>query len=118
MDDLAALATEQFCYLTTTGRKSGSPHEIEIWFGMTEGTVYMLSGGGEKSDWVRNLQANPHVALRIGDRTFEGNARVISDTGEHEVARQMLLHKYEPTYSGDLTDWGRTALPIAIDLVF
>jgi hypothetical protein len=28
------LADEDFCYLTTTGRKSGKPHESEIWFGV------------------------------------------------------------------------------------
>jgi deazaflavin-dependent oxidoreductase (nitroreductase family) len=116
VDDLAALASEQFCYLTTTGRKTGSPHAIEIWFGVAGATVYMLSGGGETSDWVRNLLAEPRVTVRIAERTFEGTARVVSDAAEHEAARQMLLQKYEPTYTGDLTDWGRTALPIAVDL--
>jgi deazaflavin-dependent oxidoreductase (nitroreductase family) len=116
VDDLAALASEQFCYLTTAGRKTGSPHEIEIWFGMSGASVYMLSGGGEKSDWVRNLLAEPRVTVRIAQRTFDGTARVVSDAAEHEMARKLLLRKYEPTYTGDLTDWGRTALPVAVDL--
>ncbi|MEO8458058.1 MAG: nitroreductase family deazaflavin-dependent oxidoreductase [Chloroflexota bacterium] len=113
MDDLAA---EQFCYLTTTGRRSGRPHEIEIWFGLADGTLYMLSGGGEKSDWVANLVANRNVSLRIGERTFETIARVVSDPNERKLAARLLLEKYEPTYTGDLTAWGDTALPIAIDL--
>jgi hypothetical protein len=28
----------------------------------------------------------------------------------------LLLQKYRPRYGGDLDEWGRTALPIAIDL--
>ncbi len=36
---------EQFCYLTTTGRKTGRPHTIEIWFGFANDTFYLLSGG-------------------------------------------------------------------------
>ena len=34
MPDLRALADEDFCYLTTTGRVTGRPHEIEIWFSL------------------------------------------------------------------------------------
>ena len=37
----ADLAAEQFCYLTTTGRTSGEPRTIEIWFG-TEGTQHSI----------------------------------------------------------------------------
>jgi nitroimidazol reductase NimA-like FMN-containing flavoprotein (pyridoxamine 5'-phosphate oxidase superfamily) len=50
---LSSLASEDYCYLTTTGRVTGHPHEIEIWFGMDGDTIYLLSGGGEKSDWVK-----------------------------------------------------------------
>ncbi len=59
MDDLSTLATEPFCYLTTTGRGSGRPHTIELWFALHDARVYLLSGGGERSDWVKNLQREP-----------------------------------------------------------
>jgi deazaflavin-dependent oxidoreductase (nitroreductase family) len=61
-------ASEPFCYITTAGRVTGRPHEIEIWFGMNGSTIYMLSGGGQRSDWVRNIVTMPKVAVRIGDR--------------------------------------------------
>jgi hypothetical protein len=32
------------CYLTTTGRVSGRPHTIEIWFALQDRTLYVLSG--------------------------------------------------------------------------
>lgn len=116
--DLEALASEAFCYVTTTGRVSGRSHTIEIWFGLSGSTLYMLSGNGprRRSDWVKNLMKTPLVSVRIGEREFSGRARVVTEPDEDALARRLLLEKYEPTYSGDLSDWGRTALPVAVDL--
>ena len=50
---ISSLANDDYCYLTTVGRVTGKPHEIEIWFGMIGDTIYLLSGGGDKSDWVK-----------------------------------------------------------------
>jgi deazaflavin-dependent oxidoreductase (nitroreductase family) len=71
--------TAPFCYLTTTGRVSGRPHTIEIWFALRDRTLYLLSGGRDRSDWVRNLLAHPEVTVRIGRRdapTLAARARV------------------------------------------
>lgn len=102
--------------MTTVGRVTGSPHEIEIWFGVNGSTIYMLSGGGDRSDWVRNITKTPGVTVRIAGREFSGNGRIVGDPAEDALARRLLLAKYSPTYSGDLTEWGRTAQPVAIDL--
>jgi deazaflavin-dependent oxidoreductase (nitroreductase family) len=111
------LADEDYCYLTTTGRISGEPREIEIWFGLAGSTLYMLSGGRSRSNWVRNLMRTPEVRVRIGDREFQGTARIVDDGDEDAAARRLLLDKYAPGYSGDLTEWGRDSLPVAVDLV-
>jgi deazaflavin-dependent oxidoreductase (nitroreductase family) len=115
---LSSVADEQFCYLTTTGRVSGRPHTIEIWFGLSGSTLYMLSGNGarQRADWVRNIMKTPAVSVRIGERESRGTGRVVEDPEEDELARRLLLEKYEPGYSGDLSEWGRTALPVAVDL--
>ncbi len=36
----------QFLYLTTIGRKSGKPHQIEIWFVEYQGCCYIVNEGG------------------------------------------------------------------------
>lgn len=105
-----------YCYVTTTGRVSGRPHTIEIWFALREGRIYVLSGGGDASDWVRNIRSNPTVGLRIGDRDFIAQARVVDDPAEDELARALLAEKYGPRTSDDLEEWRRTALPVAIEL--
>jgi len=113
MDDLDEL---DFCYVTTTGRRSGAPHTVEIWFALRDGVIYLLSGGRDGSDWVKNLREHPTVGLRIGDRDMLCPARVIEDPAEDELARQLLFEKYTQRGSDDLQDWRRTALPVAIDL--
>ena len=111
------LKDENYCYLTTTGRVTGNPHEIEIWFGHKDNTVYLLSGGRDKSDWVKNLLKNPSVTLRVGKQTFKATVRIVEDNKEEMMTRNMLADKYnERTVRGALSKWARTALPVAIDL--
>lgn len=114
--DLTGVADESFCYLTTRGRVSGTPHEIEIWFAVNDSTIYMLSGGGERSDWVKNILATPAVHVRVGPLELSGRGRTVEDPDEDAWARTALFEKYNPTYSNDLTNWSRTALPIAVDI--
>ena len=111
-----AAADEDFCYLTTTGRVSGRPHRIEIWFALDGATVYLLAGGGERSDWVRNLSRSPAVTLELTGRAQPARARVVADEEERRRARHLLYDKYRARYSGSLERWRDTALPVAVDL--
>ena len=121
-DDLTKLLTslkaEDYCYLTTTGRISGNPHEIEIWFGLNDTTLYILSGGRDKSDWVKNLMKNPDVTVRIAKHTFKATARIVQDEAEQMLARNLLADKYKERESdGSLSEWARTALGVAFDTI-
>lgn len=109
-------ADEDFCYLTTRGRVSGRPHTIEIWFALAERTIYMLAGGRDSSDWVKNLLRDPNVSLRIRDTNYAGRARLVQRRDEDALARRIVVDKYQPGYGEDLTDWGRDSLPVAVDL--
>ena len=114
---LPSLAQEEYCYLTTIGRVTGRPHEIEIWFGIRGATLYLLSGS-EKSDWVRNLLRNPAVRVRIGKHTFAATARLVQDKDEDRLARYLVAEKYQEWEEGKtLSQWAQTALPVAIDLM-
>ena len=111
------LAGEEYCYLTTTGRVSGRPHEIEIWFGAKGSRIYLLSGGGDGSDWVKNLLKDPAVKVRIAKHHFNGVARLVEDEQEEMSARYMLAEKYQEWENGrTLSEWARTALVVAINL--
>ncbi|WP_119069561.1 nitroreductase/quinone reductase family protein [Rubrobacter indicoceani] len=116
-ETLAAVADEEFCYLTTTGRVTGQPHEIEIWFALLPEvrTLYLLSGGRDGSDWVRNLKKEPRVVVRIRHLTLPGTARFIEGQREDPTAREMLVAKYERE-SGGLAEWRDSSLPMALNL--
>jgi deazaflavin-dependent oxidoreductase (nitroreductase family) len=105
-----------YCYVTTTGRTSGNPHTIEIWFALDGARVYLLAGGGDQSDWVRNVRREPRVGLRLGGDDMICRARVVDDADEDALARRLLLEKYAPRTTDDLREWAETALPVAIDL--
>ncbi len=115
MTDERSSGELDYCYLTTTGRHTGTPHRIEIWFAIGDAHVYLLSGAGDHSDWVRNLMISPEVVVEIGGSKRTTKARVVSDPVEDATARRLLVEKYQPRYRGDLTDWGKTSLPVAID---
>lgn len=116
MDGLPAATDDDFCYLTTRGRASGRPHEIEIWFALEGHTLYLLSGSGERSDWVRNLRAEPAVRVRLRDTTYDAMARVVDAGAESERGRELVFDKYQPRYSGSLERWRRESLLVAIDV--
>lgn len=112
------VASDDYCYLTTTGRRTGRPHRIEIWYAVEGGTLYLLSGGGRSSDWVQNLEADPAVLLELGGEVRSARARVLDDGREEEQrARSLVYAKNAPRSDGDLTGWRDRALPVVLDLV-
>ncbi len=54
--------------------------------------------------------------MTLGGSTFAGTARMVDQAEEDALARRLILAKYQPGYSEDLSDWGRTALAVAVDL--
>ncbi len=115
---IEALDRHSVCHITTRGRVTGNPHRIEIWFAQADQTFYVLSGGGDNSDWVRNLIADPVVRIEVGRFSLGGVARVIdAETGEDRLARDLVFEKYQKGYGGDLSEWRESSLAIGIDLV-
>jgi deazaflavin-dependent oxidoreductase (nitroreductase family) len=73
-----------FLYLTTTGRVTGQRREIEIWFAEHGGRFYLVAER-ESANWVRNIQAQPQVGVRVGDAGFGATARVVRDDREPQL---------------------------------
>lgn len=118
MDDLSQYIDERFCYLTTTGRTSGNPHEIEIWFALDGATLYMLAGNRRDSDWVRNIERIPAVRVRIRERIFDGTGRIVDEASDEAIrARELVGPKYGEWQPGQpRAGWTWEALPVAVDL--
>lgn len=106
---------EEYYYLTTRGRVTGKPHEIEIWFVVHAGAFYLMSGGGTRSDWVKNLLKEPQVRLRVAARTFSALASV-QVTDADLLIRNSMADKYkEREADGALSEWAQTALVVRFE---
>ena len=115
MTDGRSLADLDYCYLTTTGRRTGGPHRIEIWFALGDGVVYLLSGGGDRSDWVRNLEVSPDVVLEIGGEARTTQARVVTDPRRTRSPDGSSPTSIGLAPEGISDDWERTSVPVAIE---
>ncbi|MBW8825775.1 MAG: nitroreductase family deazaflavin-dependent oxidoreductase [Acidobacteria bacterium] len=110
------MPADDYCYVTTTGRRTGQPHRIEIWYAADGPHLYLLSGGGRRSDWVKNILNDPAVTIEIGDKTYRGEARVIVEDAEANRARTLVYEKYAPRSGDELSAWRDSALPIAVNV--
>lgn len=116
--DLTQFEKEQYCYLTTRGRKTGDPHEIEIWFCVHEGALYLLSGNMDRSDWVRNLLKDPNVTVRIAGQTFPAVAKLLDlkDGQTETLVRMKMAIKYNEWEGRSPSEWARTALVVRVEV--
>jgi deazaflavin-dependent oxidoreductase (nitroreductase family) len=64
--------------LTTTGRVSGLPRVTPLQYEKMDDILYVGAARGMKSDWVRNILAEPHVEVRLKSDYFKGIAEVIT----------------------------------------
>jgi hypothetical protein len=80
----------EFLYLTTTGWKSGQPHEIEIWFVPYEGCYYLCAEHRERTHWVQNIRQTPAVSFWINGQTYRGTGQAIDPTAEPERAAALV----------------------------
>jgi deazaflavin-dependent oxidoreductase (nitroreductase family) len=86
-----------YLYLTTTGRRSGLPREIEIWFTRRDERYYVISEHYHKAHWVQNLLGNSRVQWRVGQAIFTGRARLIDPATEpnlNETIQDLSREKY------------------------
>jgi deazaflavin-dependent oxidoreductase (nitroreductase family) len=88
----------EFLYLTTIGRSSGQPREIEIWFVSYKGCYYLCAEHREQAHWVQNIRHNPAVTFWVEGQTYRAIGRLIDNTAEPEIAQAvttLLNAKYQ-----------------------
>jgi deazaflavin-dependent oxidoreductase (nitroreductase family) len=94
---LQSVAEKQVLYLTTIGRRTGLPRQIEIWFVVCRERFYLFAEMGEAAGWVKNIRRNPKVAVRIGEWRLDGTARVLNRQADCKLWDQVAAiadHKY------------------------
>jgi len=77
--------------ITAWGRKSGKPRHTMLTYVSVNEMEYVCSGWGARSDWYKNIMANPGVTVQVGNRTYIAEAyRVEAPDEFKEVANEMF----------------------------
>ena len=79
---------EQYLYLTTRGRSTGLPREIEIWFTHRDGRFYLIAEY-PTSNWLQNLRADPQAHLRVAGQSFAARARFLDRKAQPDLHRAI-----------------------------
>lgn len=90
---LRRVAGKQTTRLTHYGRKTGKPHEATIWF-VLDGDKLYIGTANVNRQWVRNVQKTPKIKLSMGDESFSGTVRFLTDRAEHERVMTAIRRKY------------------------
>jgi deazaflavin-dependent oxidoreductase (nitroreductase family) len=75
--------------LETIGRNSGRPRWTPVTNGLAEDTFWIVTEHGRRSNYVRNIEANPRVRVRIGRDWRTGTARALPDDDPRERQRRL-----------------------------
>lgn len=93
--DLSEVAKRRTVRLTTTGRRTGQPRTVKIWFVVTgPREIAVQHVQGDSANWYRNLLRNPGVMVDFGDGPLRGRARPVEVREEIEQIIRRIRRKY------------------------
>jgi deazaflavin-dependent oxidoreductase (nitroreductase family) len=85
----AGLPTPGVVILETTGRRSGLPRQVPVTRLLDGDTLWIVTEHGHRAGYVRNIEADPHVRVRVGRSWRSGTARVVSGEDWRALQRRM-----------------------------
>ena len=99
--------------LETTGRKSGEPRRTPVSNGLERGTdtFWIIAEMGHKAAYVRNIEADPRVRIRVRGRWRTGTAQVLD--GEDPRARLRSISRLN---AAGIRALGDELLVVRVDL--
>jgi deazaflavin-dependent oxidoreductase (nitroreductase family) len=99
--------------LETTGRRSGQPRRTPVTNGLQRGTdtFWLVAEHGRKAAYVRNIEADPRVRVRVGRRWRTGTGHVLP--GDDPIARQRTLPRL---HAATVRAMGTELVTVRIDL--
>jgi deazaflavin-dependent oxidoreductase (nitroreductase family) len=75
--------------LETTGRRTGSPRRVPVGNGLRGERFWIVTEHGYAADYVKNIQQQPHVRVKVGRRWYEGTAQILPDDDPRERLRRL-----------------------------
>lgn len=80
--------------LTTIGRKTGLKRVTPLQYEEIDGKFYLGAARGLLADWVRNIQCNPQVEVRVKASRFHGQAEVVTEPGRIADFIEVRLQRH------------------------
>jgi deazaflavin-dependent oxidoreductase (nitroreductase family) len=75
--------------LETTGRKTGQPRRVPVGNGLRGDTFWIVTEHGYAADYVKNIQQQPRVRVKVGRRWYAGTAHILPDDDPRERLRRL-----------------------------
>ena len=73
------IAPPSYAILETKGRRSGLPRRTPVGNGLDGDTFWIVAEHGRRSAYVRNVEADARVRVKVGGRWREGVARPLPE---------------------------------------
>lgn len=78
--------------ITTTGRRTGDPHRVEIYFHQFDGDYYLTGRPGRKRDWEANIESDPRFTLHLKGG-ITADVPVVGETDVDIEQRARILRR-------------------------
>lgn len=98
--------------LETRGRRSGLPRRVPVGNGLRGDAFWIVTEHGFAADYVKNIQNDPRVRVKVGGRWYEGTAEILPD--DDAVERLRWLRR--PVNDALVRLIGTQQLTIRVDL--
>ena len=83
------IAPRTVALLETTGRRSGRPRRTPVGNGLRDGRFWIVTEHGRRAAYVKNIEANPRVRVKVGRRWYSGTAHILPD--DDPIERMRIL---------------------------
>lgn len=75
--------------LETTGRRSGLPRRVPLGNGLRGDVFWIVTEHGRAADYVKNIEREPRVRVKVGRRWYEGTATIREDEDPERRLREL-----------------------------
>ena len=75
--------------LETTGRRSGLPRQVPVGNGLRGDAFWIITEHGRAADYVKNIQKDPRVRVKVGRRWRDGVAEILPEDDPRERMRRL-----------------------------
>ena len=110
------LARRSTALIETIGRRSAAPRVTPVTNGLDGDVFWIVTEFGHQANYVRNIEADPHVRVNVGGGWRTGLAQIVDENPEERLQRIVALNRRARSNAQIVRRVGTEHLVIRIDL--